>query len=50
MTVSLLLIVAMMAIFVGWLLHQTIAVRPWVADSGRDRPSPPASQHRGWGW
>lgn len=34
MTVSLVLIVLMMAAFVGWLLRQSIAVRPWVAESG----------------
>lgn len=38
MTISLILIVLMMAAFVGWLLSQSINVRPWVAESG-DRPA-----------
>lgn len=40
MTVSLILIMAMMAAFAGWLLHQTIAVRPWVAESGQRSVTP----------
>lgn len=37
MTVSLGLIVLMMAVFVGWLLRQSIAVHPWVEEAG-DQP------------
>lgn len=38
MTVSLILIVAMMMAFVFWLLRQSIAVRPWIAES-EQRPA-----------
>ncbi|MDN3520978.1 cytochrome c oxidase subunit 3 [Halomonas ramblicola] len=43
MTVTLILIALMMAAFVGWLLRQSIAVRPWVADSGQRPASIPAA-------
>ncbi|MBS9404087.1 cytochrome oxidase subunit III [Halomonas sp. TRM85114] len=42
MTVSLILIVAMMAALVGWLLRQSIAERPWVAASGPQSAPLPA--------
>lgn len=42
MAVSLILIVAMMAAFVAWLLRQSIAVRPWVAESGQRPATLPA--------
>ena len=34
MTVALILLVAMMAIVVGWLVKQTTNVSPWIADTG----------------
>ncbi|ATJ82932.1 cytochrome c oxidase subunit 3 [Halomonas beimenensis] len=40
MTVSLVLIVLLMAGFAGWLIGQSIRVRPWVADTGATPPAP----------
>lgn len=34
MTVTLFLIVLMMAVFIGWLFWQSLNVRPWVAEKG----------------
>jgi len=39
MTITLVLMAGLMALFVGWLVSQSISVTPWVADAGPVRSS-----------
>lgn len=43
MTVTLFLIVLMMAVFIGWLFWQSLNVRPWVAEKGEPSSAIPPS-------
>ncbi|GGX79848.1 cytochrome-c oxidase [Litchfieldella qijiaojingensis] len=40
MTITLIVLALMMAVFVGWLFSQSINVRPWIAETSRARPLP----------